>query len=282
MALIDIMMPRMTGITLFQHMRERHPDLAIVFLTAVDDLSIAVDHIKSGALDYIVKPVTQAKMREVVDKALENRKNHGEEGDTGQRDSNGQVLEILESISKVDRKKAHQLAAIEGTVSIMFTDLEGSTELLTSLGDEEVQELLRTHNNIIRHQVDQHGGLEVKSMGDGFMVVFSSAKSAVARAIDIQRGLNEFSRQNTDRQLKVRIGINVGETIKENDDFFGSAVIIAARLTAQASGGQILVSEIFRKLAGITSRIQYKDRGWKKLKGFAEEEHLYEIDWRAK
>ncbi len=192
-----------------------------------------------------------------------------------------QMLEALSTVTESERRRARQLASIEGTVSVMFTDLEGSTELLTSIGDEENQELLRVHNSIIRREVANHGGLEVKALGDGFMMVFSSARRAAACAMDIQRGLREFNRKHADRQLKVRIGINVGETIQEDEDFFGSAVVLAARITARASGGQILVSDLFRKLAGNTSSFGYVDRGWEHLKGFAEEEHLYEVDWHA-
>ena len=77
------------------------------------------------------------------------------------------------------------------------------------------------------------------------------------------------------------MGINVGETIKEEEDFFGTAVVLAARVMGQASGAQILVSDLFRKLAGSASGFQYVDYGWKQLKGFAEEEHIYEVDWRT-
>ena len=191
------------------------------------------------------------------------------------------VIEALSSVTESDRRRAQQLGSIEGTVSILFTDLEDSTELLTSLGDEQNQALLRSHNSIIREQMAEYGGIEVKAMGDGFMVVFSSARKAISCAVGVLKSLDGFNQENVNRQLKVRIGINVGETIKEDEDFFGSAVVRAARIMAQASGGQILVSDLFRQLAGSTASFQYVDYGWKQLKGFAEEEHLYEVDWRT-
>ena len=200
----------------------------------------------------------------------------------GEVDSSGdRVLEALSTVTEAEKGRAQQLAFIEGTVSIMFTDLEGSTEILTSLGDEENQELLRTHNNIIRERISSHSGIEVKAMGDGFMIVFSSARRVIACAMDIQRSLHEHNQRNADRQLKVRIGINVGETIKEEEDFFGSAVVRAARVMAEASGGQILVSDLFRKLAGSSISVPFVDHGCMLLKGFAEEEHLFEVDWQA-
>lgn len=78
----------------------------------------------------------------------------------------------------------------------------------------------------------------------------------------------------------MRIGINVGETIKE-EDFFGSAVVLSARIMDSAIRSQILVSDLFRKMAANTSNLQYVDQGLKQLKGFTEEEHVYEVDWRA-
>ena len=191
------------------------------------------------------------------------------------------VLEALTTVTEAERNRAQQLASMEGTVSILFTDLEGSTELLTTLGDEQNHELLRIHNGIIRQQVANHGGLEVKALGDGFMVVFSSVRRAASCAVDIQRSLEEFNQQNSDRQLRVRIGINVGETIKEEEDFFGSAVVLSARIMDSATGSQILVSDLFRKMAANTSNLQYVDQGLKQLKGFTEEEHVYEVVWRA-
>lgn len=118
-------------------------------------------------------------------------------------------------------------------------------------------------------------------MGDGFMAVFSSVRRVIACAMDIQRGLYQYNQSNADRQLKVRIGINVGETIKEEEDFFGSAVVRAARIMAEASGGQILVSDLFRQLAGSSINVHFIDHGGATLKGFAEEEHLFEVDWQA-
>ena len=166
-------------------------------------------------------------------------------------------------------------------MSIMFTDLEGSTELVTLLGDEEYQMLLRKHHAIVRQQVADHNGFEVKALGDGLMAVFSGARRAVACAIDIQRSIEDFNWHNPNRRLNLCIGLNVGEAIKEEPDFFGSAVVLAARLVAQATRGQILVSDLFRKVGGTTISFQYVGDGWKRLKGFAADEHIHEIEWRS-
>ena len=82
----------------------------------------------------------------------------------------------------------------EGTVTVLFTDVEGSTELVTGRGDEAARALLRAHEEVVRTQVNAHGGHEVKAMGDGFMVAFASARKAVACAAGIQRALGEHNR----------------------------------------------------------------------------------------
>ena len=132
----------------------------------------------------------------------------------------------------------------EGTVTVLFTDVEGSTDLTTRRGDEAAREILRAHEELVRQQVQEHGGHEVKAIGDGFMVAFASARKAVACAVGIQRALEEHNRgQPSDEQVRVRIGLNTGEVVREEDDLFGEAVNAAARIAAKAKGGQILVSE---------------------------------------
>ena len=284
-AVVDFMMPKMTGATLFQHIKERHPDVAVIFATAVDDLNIAVEQLKEGAYDYIVKPVSRTHLEKVVRQVIARRaatlKERGELEllDDGQGASTVPDWQVQAIGSEARRRSAQKIDYIQGTVNIMFTDLEGSTELLTLLGDEEHQALLAKHNEIIRLQLANHDGVEVKTMGDGFMAVFSSARTAIACAIDIQRGLQGFDWTDTDLNPKVRIGINVGETIKEEGDFFGSAVVQAERIMGHASGGKILVSDLFRQMAGPSTNWTFIDSGFRTLKGYTEEVRLYEVRW---
>ena len=165
----------------------------------------------------------------------------------------------------------------------MFTDLEGSTEMLTRLGDEENQTLLSSHRKIIREKLEESWDLEVKTTGDGFMIAFYSARKAVTCAVEIQRDLKDFNRQNPDTQLKVRIGLNLGEVIKEDEDYFGSAVVMAARIMDESAGGQILVSDLLRQVADGPSNAEHKysDFGRRTLKGFEEEEHIFEVLWET-
>src|SRR3990170_5631492 len=100
----------------------------------------------------------------------------------------------------------------EGTVTVLFTDVVGSTGLTTSRGDEAARDVLRAHEELVREQVQEHDGREVKAIGDGFMVAFGSARKAVACAIGIQRALEEHnSGQPSGDRVRVRIGLNTGE-----------------------------------------------------------------------
>jgi class 3 adenylate cyclase/tetratricopeptide (TPR) repeat protein len=173
---------------------------------------------------------------------------------------------------------AHELP--EGTVTVLFTDVEGSTDLTTRRGDEAAQAILRTQRELVRQQVEQHSGHEVKSLGDGFMVAFASARKAVACAVGIQRALEEHNRQHPDQQVQVRIGLNTGEAIQEEADLFGAAVDAAARIAAKAKGGQILLSDTVRGVLGRAKDVELVDRGRFRLKGFPERWHLYEAIWQ--
>jgi hypothetical protein len=109
--------------------------------------------------------------------------------------------------------------APNGTATILFTDIEGSTQLTERLGDREWMSLLREHNDIVRAQAAMHSGFEVKSQGDGFMLAFASARDAVSCAIGIQRALAD--RDPAAPEIRVRVGLHTGEPIREADDFYG-------------------------------------------------------------
>ena len=161
--------------------------------------------------------------------------------------------------------------------TVMFTDVEGSTRLTDRFGDEKARELLRRHEDASRRVVAHHGGTEIKTMGDGFMVSFGSASAALDAAAAIQRAIaDEFA---DDGLIRVRIGINAGEPIAEDGDLHGTAVIRASRIMDAADGGQVLVSALVRELvAGRDYR--FIRRGLKTLKGFEDPVGAFELDWR--
>lgn len=147
-------------------------------------------------------------------------------------------------------------------------------------GDPSAHELMRLQRQVVRECVARHDGHEVKSMGDGFMLAFASARNAVLCAMEIQRGLDAHNRRDAGRRVAVRMGLNTGEVIREEDDLFGSAIAAAERIMRKARGGEILVSERVRAVMGIAPDIELRERGRFRLKGFPERWRLYEAVWR--
>ena len=175
--------------------------------------------------------------------------------------------------------RAH--AAPDGTVAILFSDIEDSTVLTERLGDERWLQLLREHNTIFREQVSRHDGYEVKSQGDGFMLAFPDPCEALTCAIDVQRAFAERDRDDAAEPLRVRMGLHTGEVISEEGDYFGKNVILAARIAAQALGGEILVSEELRQAAssGNGDGLRFDDGRELELKGLAGSHRVYRADW---
>jgi class 3 adenylate cyclase len=163
--------------------------------------------------------------------------------------------------------------------TILFTDVEGSTALTQRLGDARARELLREHERIVREALKAHGGSEVKTMGDGFMASFSSATKALECAIAVQRAFAEHN-ETAEESIRVRVGVNAGEPIAEEEDLFGTAVNEAARITAAAKGGEILVSNVVRELAKGKDFL-FSDVGERQLKGLDEPVRLYEVRWQG-
>jgi class 3 adenylate cyclase len=150
--------------------------------------------------------------------------------------------------------------------AVLFTDLVGHTEMMRRLGDERGRAVLREHERITRETLQQHGGAEVKTMGDGFMASFASVTNAMDCAIALQRAFAEWN-VTAAEPLHVRVGLNAGEPIAEDGDLFGSTVILASRIAAQANAGEILIPEPVRHLLTGKSYV-YADRGETLLKGF--------------
>jgi class 3 adenylate cyclase len=198
--------------------------------------------------------------------------------------------------------RAH--AAPDGTVTVMFTDIEDSTRLTEQLGDARWLEVLREHNALVREQIARHGGFEVKHQGDGFMVVFSSAARALRCAIGIQRALAPTPGPSPNagggeplagqgRQFSpspsiggggqgvgaIRIGLHTGEAVRDADDFFGHHVILAARIADQARGGEILVSGLLKELTESSGAFVFDGGRELQLKGLTGTQRVFGVAW---
>jgi len=170
-------------------------------------------------------------------------------------------------------------AAPSGPVTILFTDIEGSTTLTQRVGDAKAQELLRTHNSVVREALKSHGGSQIKHTGDGIMASFPFASRALECATGIQRAFAAHNEDNPDTPIRVRMGLNAGEPVAEDDDLFGTAVQVAARICAHAEPCQVLASNVVQELAA-GKGFAFSDQGEAALKGLEKPVHLYEVRWQ--
>ena len=164
-------------------------------------------------------------------------------------------------------------------LTLLFTDIEGSTRLARTLGDR-FGEALETHNRILRNAFAAHGGTEVDSAGDGFFVVFERAREAVAAAVEAQRAL-AAEPWDAGAPVKVRMGIHTGEVTVSGERYRGIAVHRAARISAVAQGGQIVISQSTQTMvedAGtIVPNLSYLDLGDHRIKDFDRPVRLYQL-----
>lgn len=145
-------------------------------------------------------------------------------------------------------------------VTVVFVDVERSTELLVERGDDAGRLVLDRLLAAVRERVDDYGGRQVKSLGDGLMLVFPAPRQAVAFAVSVQQVLAGAS-------PALRIGINTGEVGGGTEDPVGEAVSAAARIAAKAAGGEVLVSDVVRQLVGTMPGIVFAERGRSRLMG---------------
>jgi class 3 adenylate cyclase/pimeloyl-ACP methyl ester carboxylesterase len=165
--------------------------------------------------------------------------------------------------------------AAGGFRTILFTDVVGHTAMMRRLGDEKGRAVLREHETMTRGVLKEHGGAEVKTMGDGFMASFPSVTRAVECALALQQAFAERNETGTE-PLDVRVGLNAGEPIEEDGDLFGETVILAARIAALAQGGEVLASMAVRELCAGKGFL-FADVGEHAMRGFEDPVRVFEI-----
>ena len=182
-------------------------------------------------------------------------------------------VDLVAQAVEVERPDLGSAAAPDGTVTLLFTDIEGSTERNAVLGDSQWMSLLRKHHDLVRDQVISNGGFEVKSMGDGFMIAFSSARRALQCASDIQRAV----RKDPALDIRIRAGLHAGEAVRMGDDFYGGVVNMAARVAGSAAGGEVLVSTIVKALVESSGEFVFQPPRTTELKGFPGTQELHPL-----
>jgi class 3 adenylate cyclase/tetratricopeptide (TPR) repeat protein len=163
-------------------------------------------------------------------------------------------------------------------VTILFTDLVGSTATLARLGEEAAEELRQAHFAILREAIAQSAGREVKNLGDGLMAVFGTASEAIGCGVTMQQQLERHNRRGAE-PLAVRIGVAVGEVTCDESDYFGTPVVEAARLCGRAGGGEILVTDMVRMLAGGRGGHRFESLGPVDLKGLPDPVPACRVLW---
>jgi class 3 adenylate cyclase len=190
----------------------------------------------------------------------------------------GTSIDAVAAVVEDERPDLSGHTAPDGTVTILFSDIEGSTEINERLGDRRWIEVLREHNAVVRDNVRLHGGFEVKSQGDGFMIVFTRPLGGVECAVAIQRAL-ALRFEDGGEAIRVRMGLHTGEAIRERDDFFGRNVVVAARIAANARGGEVLVSEPVREAADGAPDVVFGEARELDLKGLTGTYRVHSVEW---
>jgi adenylate cyclase len=187
-------------------------------------------------------------------------------------------IEVLADWATVERPDLARLTP-DGNVVILFSDIEESTALNERMGDRAWVRLLDRHDRLVRKLVDEHSGHVVKSQGDGFMVAFAHPEQAVGCGVAVQRALAGQTKRVSSNTIRVRIGIHMGKSVRRGDDLFGRNVAMAARVAAEADGGEVLISEPVRDAVGADVTVAPPREV--ELKGFRGSHRLYPVDLPA-
>ena len=181
----------------------------------------------------------------------------------------------------IERRYVPMTSAMRVPTTIVVTDIVGYTPQLELLGDERMQAVVRGHYRLLRRLAKEHSGTEISLTGDGIILAFRSAAEAVSCAVAIQRALIEFNQRPPEERVSLRIGVQAGELLPDNDErMFGKTLVATVRICSEAVGGQILISETVRKLAeGVPETM--RDTGRHALKGFHEPVRLHEVVWHS-
>jgi adenylate cyclase len=185
-------------------------------------------------------------------------------------------IEDLADWAEVERPDLARVTP-DGRVVIMFSDIEESTALNERIGDRAWVRLISSHDKLVEGLVKRHSGHVVKSQGDGFMIAFARPEQAVRCAIDLQHALRRDAKRKRHAEIRVRIGIHMGRSVRRGDDLFGRNVAMAARVAAEAVGGQVLVSQPVRDTLRDCDGLTFDEGRDVALKGFSGSYRLFAV-----
>jgi class 3 adenylate cyclase len=183
------------------------------------------------------------------------------------------LMSLGESVRATDLKSD---LGPDGTVTLLFSDIEDSTAINARLGDDGWLDELRAHTKVVEKLVDKHDGHVVKSQGDGFMVAFPEPRSGVRCAIALQKALERPGRKR--EALRVRVGLHTGRAISEDGDYFGENVAFAARVAQCATGGEVLVSAAVKERTEDDASLSFSAPQTIELKGIAGTHDIFRVE----
>ncbi|HEY8523572.1 MAG TPA: DUF1707 domain-containing protein [Acidimicrobiales bacterium] len=166
-----------------------------------------------------------------------------------------------------------------GTLTVLVTDICGSTETAARLGDQRWLGVLQAHNALVREQIQRHRGTEVKAQGDGFLVTFTSARQAVLAGAAIQKALASYRQAHPEHPIEVRIGIHTGEVVEDRGDVLGQNVTLAVRIADAARAGEVLVSSLTKDLTEAGGDLSFDDGRTVELKGVPRPWRVHAYAW---
>lgn len=191
----------------------------------------------------------------------------------GDRNAAGGLTALLNEWNLPEKRPT-----VPSVITFVFTDIVGSTAMTQKLGNAGAQKAVRAHNTAVRNAISARHGREVKHTGDGIMATFPDPPSAVAAVMQMQREIAAHNSANPNLEVGVRIGVNVGEAVEEENDFFGAAVQMTARICDKATKGNIWVSQaVVDACKG--QKIGFIPRGGFEMKGIQGRKNLYEVGW---
>jgi class 3 adenylate cyclase len=217
-------------------------------------------------------PSTSEAVRSVVGTAMKVR-------DQGFGGALRSSIDDLALWADVERPDLARMAARDGSITILFSDIENSTALNHRLGDRGWVQLLAKHDRLLKREIEANAGHVIKSQGDGFMVAFAEPDEAIRAAFAIQRQLSK-TRSRRLSGVRVRIGTHKGSAVRRDGDLFGRNVAYAARVASQADGGQVLVSQSVLDALPDES-VHVLDSREADLKGIPGTHVLHLLDWKA-
>jgi adenylate cyclase len=190
-------------------------------------------------------------------------------------------MDDLAAWAMEDRTEIARIAAPDGTVTLMFSDIENSTAVNSEIGDREWVKLLAAHDRLLKTYVERHRGHVVKSQGDGYMVVFPTPELAIGASLGIQRALSAKRQRNRRLRrtpIRVRIGLHTGTAIEREGDYFGRNVAMAARVAAMADGGEILATGEIAEALRDAGEFRFVEDDTVELKGLPGEHQLWQVE----